>query len=220
MTAYTTFEHSIASTNSLTKMYTELRKGRKLGPRGRLPAGHEDLLWLPRSAVVAAISSLDAYVHAIMDERVPHALQLDPMPDALCDAMAKILPIKDGKSFRGAFQQISSKDIYQVLTAKLRDTTLAHSSFQMPDKIISAYRYIGYPNIFEPVSKKWPGPATSEDDIKRRLANYVNRRHQIVHKGDFETSGKIRHMQPKYANDCATFVNDLVSRLQAVVYDK
>ena len=217
MTPHTAFENSIASTKSLTEMYTELRKRRGLGPRGRLPPGNEDLLWLPRSAVVAAISSLDAYVHAVLYERVPIVLRADSIPKALCEAMAKIFPIKDGTTFREAFRKMSSKDICQELTAQLKDETLASSSYQNPDKIIQAYGLIGCPNTFDSVSKIWPGPGTSEADIKRQLANYVKRRNQIVHEGDFETSGRVRHIQPKYAKECAAFVENLVSKLDQVV---
>ena len=33
-----------------------------------------------------------------------------------------------------------------------------------------------------------------------------------------ETSGAVRHMRPEYANKCAGFVENLVSRLNRVVY--
>ncbi len=81
-------------------MYSELRKHRGLGQRGRLTPANEDLYWLPRSAVVAALSSLDAYVHAVLDDRIPHALRSNPIPGALCDAMADIVLIRNADSFR------------------------------------------------------------------------------------------------------------------------
>jgi hypothetical protein len=64
----------------------------------------------------------------------------------------------------------------------------------------------------------WRGPSTSADDLKRRLANFVKRRHQIAHEGDREASGAVRHMQPQYAAGCADFVDGLVRRMNKVVY--
>lgn len=219
MTAYTDFQHSITSTRNLTAMYSELRRSRGLGPRGRLPPGNEDLLWLPRSGVVAAISSLDAYVHAVVYDRIPHVLRHNPIPDALCKEMSSVIPIRDGNSFGNAFPLISGKNIYDDLTAKLKTETLIFQSYQTPDKIIYAYSLIGHENIFGSVARIWPGPATSDADIKRQLANYVRRRNQIAHEGDREASGAIRHMQPIYAKKCADFIDNLVSRLERLIYN-
>jgi hypothetical protein len=218
MTAYTDFQHSIASARSLTAMYVELRRHRGLGQRGQLNPQNEDLLWLPRSAVVAALSSLDAYVHAVLDDRIPQALIGNPIPDALCDAMASIIPIKNASSFREAIPIISSANVHTELTTRLGEQTLSFLSYQAPKKILSAYDMIGHPSIFDPVSATWPGPRRTPDDIKRTLANYVKRRNQIAHEGDRRASGVVRHMRPMYANDCASFVENLVSRLNRIVY--
>ena len=129
-------------------MYSELRRERGLGPRGRLPPGNEDLLWLPRSAVVVAIASLDAYIHAVLYDRIPRVLRRNPIPEKLCEAMANIVTIKDAKTFRRAFPLISCKHIRDRLTNQLKTETLAFQPFQTPDKIIFAYALIGYANVF------------------------------------------------------------------------
>ena len=200
-------------------MYSELRRERGLGPRGRLPPGNEDLLWLPRSAVVVAIASLDAYIHAVLYDRIPRVLRRNPIPEKLCEAMANIVTIKDAKTFRRAFPLISGKHIRDRLTNQLKTETLAFQPFQTPDKIIFAYALIGYANVFVSVSNIWPGPRTSDEDIKRQLSTYVRRRNQIAHEGDREANGAIRHMQRQYAKDCADFIENLVSKLDRVVYE-
>ena len=219
MTAYSEFQHNIESARDLTAMYSELRTHRDLGRRGRLPPGHEELLWLPRSSVVAAISSLDAYVHAVLYDRIPRALRSDAIPEALCDAMADVLEIRNGKHFRAVFPIFSKKKIYGSLTKHLRSTRLVFQSYQRPEKIIAAYNLLGHADIFESVANMWRGPETSSEDIKRRLVNYVNRRNQIAHEGDRDANGSIRHMQPKYAKDCVDFTENLVLRLDRIVYD-
>ena len=195
-------------------MYSELR-----GQRGRLDEANEDLLWLPRSAVVAAISSLDEYVHAVLYDRIPHVLKGNPIPDALCEAMASTVPIKNAASFRDALSIISAANVHSELTTRLRDQTLSFITYQSPEKIRAAYDIIGCPFVFDSVSAIWPGPRTTAAYIRRLLANYVKRRNQIAHEGDRESSGAVRHMQPRYANKCADFVENLAWRLNRVVYE-
>jgi hypothetical protein len=212
------FQHSIASARSLTNMYTELRRARKIGKRGRLPPGNDDLLWLPRSAVVAAVSALDAYVHAVLLDRLPHALRANPVPTALCTAMAEIFPIKNAETFREALPVIISSTAETELTRRLYQTKIAFASYQAPDKIEGAYAMIGYGAVFEAVAATWPGPNSSADDLKRLLANYIKRRNQIAHEGDREMSGEVRRMQPLYANGCTDFTENFVLRLNRTVY--
>lgn len=218
MTAHLHFQHSITAAQKLTEMYKELRRHRQLGQRGRLTPQNEDLLWLPRSAVVASLSALDAYIHTVLKEKIPHALRMEPIPLPLCDAMASIIPIKNGANFRDAIPVISAANIYLELSERLNDKTLSFLSYQAPEKIIAGYELIGHHNIFDSVSQLWPGPNTTATDIKHILANYVKRRNQIAHEGDREANGAVRHMQPAYANECSEFIENLVSRLNRVVY--
>ena len=199
-------------------MYVELRQARGLGKRGQLNADNQGLLWIPRSAVVAAISAMDAYIHAVLDERIPLALGQPNIPDTLADAMAELLPIKNGNGFKSAYPILSSGNTPAVLTARLRDKNLQFLSYQAPDKIIAAYSMIGKARVFDDVAALWPGPKTTSDEIKRRLANYVKRRNQIAHEGDYEAGGAVRQMQPAYANNCTDFIESLTLRLDRVVY--
>lgn len=218
MTIYGDFQNSIAAADKLLDMYVELRRSRGLGQRGGLSAANIDLLWLPRSAVVASLSALDAYVHSVVYDRLPHALQLSPIPQSLCEAMSSILAIKNAEGFRNAAPIIASTDSFAELSRLLKEKTLVFVSYQAPEKIIAAYDLIGQNNIFDRVSAMWPGPGTSADDIKRYLANYVKRRNQIAHEGDLEHGGRERSMQPLYAQNCKEFVVNLTSRLNRVVY--
>jgi len=218
MTAIAHFQSSIAAAGHLIAMYDELRRSRHLGQRGRLDAANADLLSLPRAAVVASLSALDAYVHAVLEERIPIALRTLPIPDALCELMASTVPIKNGGSFRDALPLLAAQDSLAELCARAREKTLVFVSYQAPEKIEGAYELIGYPNIFGAVSALWQGPGTEADDIKRNLANYVKRRNQIAHEGDHEANGQPRPMRPIYAEGCRDFVIGLATRLNRVVY--
>jgi len=218
MTAIAHFRSSIAAADHLVAMYAELRRSRNLGQRGRLDAANVDLLSLPRAAVVASLSALDAYVHAVLYERIPLALQANPVPTALCELMASTLSIKNGTTFRDALPLLAAPDSLSELCTRLKDKTLAFLSYQAPEKIGAAYELIGHDNIFESVAGLWQGPGTEPDDIKRNLASYVKRRNQIAHEGDHEANGQPRPMQPQYAQGCGSFVDGLATRLNRVVY--
>jgi len=218
MSAHSDFQVSVQAADRLLSMYAELRRTRGLGARGRLNAQNEDLLWLPRSAVVASISALDSYVHAVLNAQIPGVLQNPPVPEPLGKAMARLLSIKDAASFNAAFPTILSGNAVSHLSTRFKDETLSFLSYQSPDKIIAGYALLGYEDIFNEVSAIWPGPRTTPQDLKRVLANYVRRRNQIAHEGDRDHQGHARPMQPKYARDCKEYVETLVSKLNRVVY--
>jgi hypothetical protein len=63
---------------------------------------------------------------------------------------------------------------------------------------------------------KFP-PRTSAPDRKPRPLK-AGGVHQIAHEGDREASGAVRHIQPQYAIKIARFIENLVFRLNRVVY--
>ena len=164
MTALDHFNASISAASKLVAMYEELRRHRNLGRRGRLDAANIDLLWLPRSAVVASMSALDAYVHAVLYERIPHALRANVVPESLCEAMSSVIQIKNENGFRSALPILHAADSITILSDKFKSETLVFQTCQAPDKIITGYKLIGYNTIFEDVANIWPGPNTTAGD--------------------------------------------------------
>lgn len=165
------------------------------------------------------MSALDSYVHSVLYDRIPSIMRQNSVPEPLCEELASIMSVKNGKSFRNVLPLLRSHDSIAELGNRLKEERLSFLSYQAPEKIIDAYRLIGYPAIFDDIADIWPGPRTASDDIRRTLANYVKRRNQIAHEGDREAGGEPRSMQPKYASDCREFTVSLVSKLNRVVYD-
>jgi hypothetical protein len=77
---------------------------------------------------------MDAYIHAVLEERIPLALAQPEIPDALANVMADLLPIKNGSGFKVAYPVLSATDTAAVLTAKLQNQTLQFLSYQAPEK--------------------------------------------------------------------------------------
>lgn len=214
------FNVTIVAADSLVAMYRELRQSRHLGARGRLDAANADLLWLPRSAIVVSVSALDAYVHHVVEERVPHILRgHGPPPDALCERLSTVLTIRNAASFKDALPMLTANDTLDELVTRLKDQSLSFLAFQAPEKVEEAYRLLGHEQIFEAVAAIWQGPNTEPNDLKRRLSAYVRRRNQIAHEGDLEANGQPRPIQPDYGADCRAFITGLVLRLNQVVYE-
>lgn len=210
------FNTAVVAADALVQMYVELRRTRGLGARGPLDAENIDLLWLPRSAVVATLSALDAYVHHVLHEQLPVVVKgLAPPPETLLSRLAETLPIKSAGTFRDALPFLAANDTLDQLIQRLEEKTLRFQTYQSPEKIEEAYELIGKDQIFAQVAAIWPGPP---QDIKRRLSTYCRRRNQIAHEGDLEPNGVSRPMQPRYAEECREFVGGLVSRLNRVVY--
>lgn len=220
MTPLNNFSVNLQAAEQLLKMYAELRKSRGLGARGSLDKKNSDLTWLPRSSVVASISALDNYIHDVLYDRIPVALTGDTeISKSLAESMATLMPIKNDEQFRAARTLLKSHSTLEDLSQKLRSKKLQFESYQSPDKILAAYRLIGFDDVFEAASALWQGPDTSADSIKRELSKYAERRNKIAHEGDLEhKSGTPRPMRLDYASRCKQFVAILVGRLDQIVY--
>lgn len=218
MTVHAQFLNNIEPADRYISMYRELRTSRGLGARGALSAANQDLLWLPRAAVVASVSALDSYMHSMLYERIPVILNSPNVPDALCEALSSHISIKNAGGFRNALPLLKNHDTLGEIFAILKSETLSFLSYQAPDKIIAGFALIGEDQIFDRVSARWPGPGTTADRIRRDLVNYVKRRNQIAHEADAEANGISRPMQPEYALGCKDFVVNLTLRLNRIAY--
>ena len=217
MSALEAFQSSIGGAKNLIDMYKEIRRSRGLNMKGRIGEENEDLLWLPRSAIVISISSLDAYIHRVLHEEIPRLLSQDDVPQILLDDISKVVRIRNGKDVEKVIKLMRGDSVNNLFDLYYQER-LSQVSFQSPDKIALAFRFININDVFGRVSALWQGDNSDEDSIKRRLANYVHRRNQIAHEGDLEKSGKVRHIQATYVNHMVSFVESLVNRLNQVVY--
>jgi hypothetical protein len=213
------FQISIVASSSLVSIYKEARRVRGLGARGRLNTINLDLLWLPRSAIVASISALDAYVHHVIYDRLPKVVKWPTPPNILCEQLANVMPIKNAAQFKEALPLLLAHDTMDKLIAVLKDKSLRFQAFQAPEKVEEAYKLIGHNHIFDDVSRLWQGPRSSARELKGKLNGYYRRRNQIAHEGDLESNGQPRTIRPEYAYDCSQFISSLVERLDRAVYD-
>ena len=215
------FEQTVVAADDYVKMYGELRNLKHLGSRGPLDSSNAYLTWLLRGTVVSCMSSLDAYVHAVLYDLVPALLwTYQAASDDLCDCILRVLTVKKREHVPDALEYITAPDGPNQLFERVKEGVFELQAYQAPDKLVQAYRLIGYDDILEFVANAWPGPKTSRGEIAGRLASYVKRRNQIAHEGDLEqSSGRPRPMTPDYARNCIAFTRGLVTRLDGAVYE-
>ena len=143
---------------------------------------HDYLCELLRSAVVAAVSAMDKYLHDIIvdkawklldqgEENVPKELRKVNIPITTAKKALKHLKInptaRPGTIVKSAIQE------------QLHQTT----TFQNPSSVLQAGKMLGIGDFWGKVSNELPGNQ-SKNDVIGTLQKITHRRNQIVHEAD------------------------------------
>lgn len=162
-----------------------------------------DLDWLLRSAIVLAVSAMDAYFHDRIRYRAGR-FTIDTLPKQL--ASLKI-PLSEIAKWDEATRKgnVVRRWAVQHLETK---------SLQSPNAIVEALKLIGISNFWNTVEPD----SSARDALKTRLNNLVKRRNQIAHEGDrlrSRSSGKaLRPITHDYAVQAIEFVKELVQKTE------
>ena len=79
--------------------------------------------------MVACLSALDSYVHAVLYDRIPSIMRQNSVPEPLCEELASIMLVKNGKSFRNALPLLRSHDSVAELVNRLKEEKLSETDF-------------------------------------------------------------------------------------------
>jgi len=219
MSPYQQFTVNRNVAEKYVEMYVELRNLKGLGQRGALSNDNKYLLWCVRAAIVSAIGALDHYVHQVLLDRIPKLFKSNPpqISQELLEQVQKVVAVKTQSDMAKFFGYLASQNGIEAVCTSLRDEVFLYQSFQAPEKVVKAFKCLGYPDILQTVADSWQGPNTQRADLARRLESYVKRRNQIAHEGDLH-SGVPREITPDYARKCISFVWNLVYRMDGSVY--
>jgi hypothetical protein len=168
-----------------------------------------------RSAIVLSISALDAFIRAIVTEKINNIL-LDN---------SKELPEKLSAYLKGLLNQdklLSAARKYnlQEVVDKHIKEDFGTKSFQGEWKIKTYMEIIGYTNIFKQVSEK---ADISETNLMRKLDIYTQRRHVIAHSGDYDlnsTTQTENTIEKKFAQECVDLVNKFAKHVNEICQKK
>ena len=136
---------------------------------------------LLRSAIIAAVSALDRYVHDLI---VEHSWKLlsqkeDAIPKKLKDLN---LPVIQTKKAIDRLRSSSKARPGTIIKKAIQDA-LHKKTFQNPNDIYDASQMLGIKNFWEILAKAMPGSPT-KGAVQKKLKEISVRRNQIVHEAD------------------------------------
>ena len=180
---------------------------------------HEYTSELLRSALVAAVSALDRYMHDLVvskcwsflnkpDKHIPKSLKELAVPALVTAKALKTLrgdsESRPGYLVKKAIQDVLHRDLYQGSAGIERCMGL-----------------MGEKKYWDRLSDKMPETMTSKE-LRRRLNNIVTRRNQIVHEADLERKIKgrqdtLRPITRTQSYRAVSLIADLVSAIDEIV---
>jgi hypothetical protein len=173
----------------------------------RLQVGAFDVADLYRAAWVQAVSALDHWVHReLYDRALGFALNVDaPRP-------ARFLTLEIPMRL---FEDVHhhSKTLRVVFEAYLRGQ-FGYQSFQAPDKIKDALRYVSDVSLWPSVAKRMAdetGEHVASEQIQGMLNDIVRRRNSIAHEADRDP-GSLHTKQMISAREAS----DTIGRIQQI----
>jgi hypothetical protein len=158
----------------------------------RVHFSHDYLSELLRSVVVAAISSLDRYLHDLVvhhswkllskaDEDVPTELKKLSIPVSVAKRAIQQLK-KDAKARPG-----------HIVKKAIQERLHREYTFQKPDDVLKASKMLGLEDFWTKVASKMPGTPKKED-VVATLRTIAKRRNEIVHEADLVLKTKAREI--------------------------
>ena len=180
---------------------------------------HDYLSELLRSVVVAAISSLDRYLHDLVvyhswtllskaDEDVPTELKKVSIPVSVAKKAIQQLK-KDSKARPG-----------NIVKKAIQERLHREYTFQKPDDVLKASRMLGLEDFWTSVAGKMPGHP-KKDDVISTLRTIAKRRNEIVHEADLvlKTKAKkitLRDITRTDAEEWVNWMTDFVTAIDKV----
>jgi len=162
-----------------------------------------DLDWLLRSAVILAVSAMDAYYHDKARYRAGKLARTE-LPRKLADLKIPLseIPKWDKAKRKG---NVLRRWVVEYLEVR---------PLQRPDAIADALKLVGIQEFWNTIEPRNP----DREAMIACLKELVKRRNQIAHEGDrlqSRSSGKaLRPISRENAVDAIKFVKDLVSKTE------
>ncbi len=167
---------------------------------------------LRRSALVMAITGIDAYMHWLVYRQISEVRKEGDLPKALAKLdipFTEIAALADA-TLQGRKKKVNTRPWVQVKNAMQK--RLLRETFQSYEQVGIAFSWAG---IEKPWSRVADKMGVQADSIKSRLNLLVHRRNQIVHEGDITRASRPQKL--KYNDvDHAQIVDD-VNWIQSVI---
>ncbi len=207
MSAHTSFKQTIGRAQRLINLH------HGLNPRGQPRKEYADIL---RSAVVIAVSAMDAYLHEKIPEKIAKLVRFKKgkaLPGKLVETIKANIP--HDRLIEIFFEERPLTHIVSVVRKSMEDRT-----YQNAGKIEDVLRMLGLDDLWFLIAKEL---RISKDEAKIFIQPFVERRHLIVHRGDLgtrKTKHKLKPMTRPYAQLCINRIEKFVEVIDALIERK
>ncbi len=181
---------------------------------------HDYLTELLRSAVVAAISALDRYLHDLVVENCWKLLS--KAEDQIPAELKKIkIPLMVTKKSIEKLRQSTEARPGTIVKKAIQEQLHREFTFQKPDSVIRASKMLGITDFWRRVSAKMDG-SPSDQQVKKKLTEIADRRNQIVHEADIKRKTRdrgisLRDIKAGTTKDWVAWISDLGAAIDLVV---
>lgn len=189
------FDQQITSVRSLTSIHQYLTEN----------AASMDASLLLRSEYVLIVSAFDSYLHSVVRRKIrENFFNSQFLPKNFN------LPITDYLSIHNESDTGIKQQLFDVALRKC----LEKDSYQSPQSVEYALNLINIKSIWKASTTAFGDTA---DNIKNRLALIIQRRNQIAHESDIDTTGSVRSITQQTVDDCRDFFIRFVSVIDTLI---
>ena len=195
-TEKTLFDEQVGSLQMLSSVYSYMKQN----------AIHMDTDALLRAEYVLLVSSFDSYIHNIVRRKIcDNFFTSDHLPEDLGVSIEVVRLMREDGTESGQ----------KLLLDSYLNKLLSKDAYQSPKSIDYALGLIGINRIWS-ASVSTFGDAA--ENVKKRMALIVQRRNQIAHEADIDSStGLPRTISLETVRECATFLQTLVGVIDAQI---
>lgn len=189
------FEQQIASLRNLTSIHQYLETN----------ASTMDASSILRAEYVLIVSAFDNYLHSIVRRKIrENFFSSHYLPNNLS------LPITDYLSVHNE----SNVGLQEQLLDVSIKRCLEKDSYQSPISVEYALNLLNIKKIWSSCSSVFGDTA---DNVKNRLALIIQRRNQIAHESDIDSTGMQRSINSQAISDCREFFLKFVSVIDSLI---
>lgn len=202
--AFAKFHKTVRRCDTLVDAYTTIH-GLNAAD-ANVPSAPKDII---RGAVVLAVAALDAYVTDVFVEKLATYLKKHRADESLV-----ALLLDAGLDTREALSLLTMERPYRRISNLVRSHYSQYTTqrFDVIDSVFLVYRLN---KITDNAAKK-----TGKGHIKSRVGELIERRHEIVHAGDYNQANRIQDIDEARVKRWITALENLVSAMDEIICNR
>ncbi|WP_405123515.1 HEPN domain-containing protein [Pseudomonas sp. M20] len=202
--AFTKFHKTVRRCDTLVDAYTTLHSLNAAD--ASVPTAPKDII---RGAIVLAVAALDAYVTDVFVEKLATYLKKYRADDSLVDLL-----LKAGLDTREALTLLTRERPYRRIRNLVRSYYSQYTTqrFDVIDSVFLVYRLN---KLTDSAARK-----SGRSHIQSRVGELIDRRHEIVHAGDYNQANRIQDIDEVRVKRWITALEYFVSAMDEIICNR